>query len=146
MAFLKKLFSKQNERSLDQVIFDIAEYGNRECDLKELYNRLPGLEIYSKIAASNIPLKDGQSHIISVNENLSLFTVKIQNEFTLIQFFINKADPRLEPEFISMDAMKALEMTLKSANVDGIAICNSKESWVALQKPEIQNICNHHMR
>jgi hypothetical protein len=61
MRILEKIFGgpKLDQRDTNQLIFDLAEYGNRPTDLKELYRRMPSMAVYAKVLEANFPLQNG---------------------------------------------------------------------------------------
>ena len=142
MGILDKLFGgpKPDERDNNQLIFDIAEYNSRPADMQELFRRLPSLLLFSKVVKSNVKLAGGTTHVVQAGEVIGLQTVSLPNGYTMTQFFINETDERLKPSYIGMSAKEALQMTLKGAGVDGLILCNSKISWVALVRPKIEEI------
>jgi hypothetical protein len=142
MKIFKSIFggAKPDSRDMDQLIFDLAEHGNRPSDLRELYRRLPKLEIFAKVRSANFPLEKGSRHVIAPGEDLHIQTVLLPNGQSFAEFFVDRADPRLGQQFIGMSPRAACEMVLKGDNLAGLRIRNSRNSWIALLKPELQRL------
>lgn len=142
MSILKSIFgrSKRDERGIDQLIFDLAEHGNRPADVSELYRRLPHMELFARVLSANFPLQNGSRHTIGPGQNLQIQSASLPGGQNLAQFFIDRADPRLGSHFMSVSPREACSMVLKMDALSGMVICNTKNSWVALLKPELQRL------
>jgi hypothetical protein len=142
MKILQNIFgrSKPDQRDMDQLIFDLAEHGNRPADLNELYRRMAGIKVFAKVLSANFPLQNGTRHTVGPGQNLQIQSASLPTGHVMAQFFVDEADPRLRPQFVSLSPKEACEMVLKMDNLTGLLICNSKNSWIALLKPELQRL------
>jgi hypothetical protein len=147
MKFLDNIFgkSKPDRRDMDQLIFDLAEHGNRPADLKELYRRMAGIEVFAKLLSANFPLQNGARHTIEPGQKMQILAATLPTGQVMAQFFVDRADARLRPQFVSLSSREACEMVLKMENLAGLIICNSKNSWIALLKPELQRLLKHEL-
>jgi len=147
MKFLNSIFgkSKPDRRDMDQLIFDLAEHGNRPTDLCELYRRMAVIEVFAKVLSANFPLQNGARHTIGLGQNLQIQSATMPTGHVMAQFFVDGADARLRPQFVSLSPREACEMVLKMGNLAGLLICNSKNSWIALLKPELQRLLKHEL-
>lgn len=66
MSILQSIFrrSRPDQRGIDQLIFDLAEHGNRPADVSELYRRLPQVGFFAKVVSANFPIRNGTRHTI----------------------------------------------------------------------------------
>ena len=142
MKILQSIFGrpKPDLRDTDQLIFDLAEHGNRPADVSELYRRLPTMDLFAKVVSANFPLKNGARHTIGPGQNLQIQNASLPSGHCLAQFFIDRADSRLGSQFMSISPKAACEMVFKIESISGLLICNSKNSWIALLKPELQRL------
>lgn len=125
---------------MDQLIFDLAEHGNRPADLSEFYRRMTGIEVFAKVLSANFPLQNGTRHTIGPGQNMRIQTATLPTGHAMAQFFVDGSDSRLQPQFVSISPREACEMVLKTDHLSGLVICNSKNSWIALLKPELQRL------
>jgi hypothetical protein len=142
MKILERIFGtgKDDDRSLNQLIFDLAEH-HRQSDRQELYRRLKGIEIFANIATANFPLPPyGTQHKIDEGQILGVPSVKLPGGQFMVQFFIDRSDPRLRAECIGMATKDAFVMAMKGPSVEGLVLCNLTNSWVAFLKPEIERL------
>jgi len=144
MRILRSIFGRQktDARDLDQLIFDLAEYGNRPPDIAEFYRRLPELSLFAKVVSANFSFKDGVQYQTGPGDNLKTSAVSLPSGHVLAEFFVDQADPRLGSRSIGMSSQEALEMVLKIGELHGLIVRNSNDSWIALLKPEIQRLLN----
>ena len=142
MSILQRIFGKPrfDERDIDQLIFDLAEHGNRPADRRELYRRLPNMELFARVLTANFPLQNGSQHTIGPGQNLQIQSASLASGHNLAQFFIDRSDSRVGSHFISISPREACSMVLTMDALSGLLICNSKNSWVALLKPELQRL------
>ena len=142
MSILQSIFGKPkiDERDIDQLIFDLAEHGNRPADMRELYRRLPNIDLFAKVLSANFPIRNGTRHTIGQGQNLQIQSASLPGGHNLAQFFVDRSDSRLGTHFISISPSEACSMVLNMSALSGLLICNSKNSWVALLKPELQRL------
>ena len=98
------------------------------------------MDIFAKVLSANFPLQNGARHTVGPGQNLQIQSVSLPSGHSLAQFFVDRADPRLRPNYVSMCPKDACEMVLKMDNLGGLVLCNSKNSWVALLKPELERL------
>src|SRR6202043_1790478 len=124
MKFLNSILGrpKPDRRDMDQLIFDLAEHGNRPADLSELYRRMAGIEVFAKVLSANFPLQNGTRHIVGPGQNLQIQSASLPTGQNMAQFFVDKADPRLRPQFVGMSPREACEMVLKLDSLAGLLI------------------------
>jgi hypothetical protein len=137
MGFFQKIFGR--ERDTDQLIFDLAEQGNRPSDLSELYRRLPRLELFCNVIASNFPLQNGARVQIGPGQILQIESATLPSHGAFVRLFVTRDDARLRAPYVGIDALEACKMVFRMENVNGLVILNSKNSWVALPKSELNN-------
>lgn len=113
---------------------------NRPADLRELYRRLPSMEIYAKVLEANFPLQDGTRRVIGSSEVLKIQNATLPSGHSLAQFFVDRTDLRLQPNYVGMTPREACQMTLKIDGLAGLMLCNPSNSWVALLKPELERL------
>jgi hypothetical protein len=142
MRILDRIFGrpKLDLRDTNQLIFDLAEHGNRPADLRELYRRLPSMEVYAKVLEANFPLHDGARHVIRPSEVVKIQNATLPSGHKLAQFFVDRTDSRLQPNYIGISPREACQMVLKIDGLGGLVLCNSTDSWVALLKPELETL------
>jgi hypothetical protein len=142
MNLLDKIFGSTDadSRSNGVLISDIAKYGNRRKDIKELYKRLPSLELYAKIIKANITIRDEGKIVVGDEEKIEIESALLSNGMKMVTLFIEKEDPRLLPNFIGMKAREALEMVFKIPDMEGAIIQNEESYWIAIPKREIEII------
>ena len=135
-----------DERDVNQLIFDLAEYGNRRADVQELYRRLPSMELFAKVLEANFPIEtSGTEHVIGSDEKLGIQAASLPSGQTVVQFFVDRSDPRLQPEYVSMRPREACEMVLKMDNLDGLMLCNPTDSWIASLNPELERLLSQEL-
>src|SRR3990167_9303780 len=114
MGFLSNIFGNKNDtRNTNKLIFELAEYNNRKSDIQELYRRFPSMEIFAKVVQADFSLQNGAKHVVCQGENLGCQSVTLPGGQRLAQFFADKSDPRLRPNFVGMNSREAFEMILK---------------------------------
>lgn len=147
MGLLRNLLgrAKPDERDTNQLIFDLAEYGVRARDLRELYRRFPSMELFAKITYADFAFESGSKHVVGQGETLAAQSATLLGGETMAQFFVDKSDPRLQPKFIGMTVREACEMVLKIDHLDGLMLCNPQDSWFAIPKSEIEKILRQGM-
>lgn len=138
MKFLSKIFgSRKIERSIDQLLIDITRQSNQRSDVEELYRRFPSMEVYFKITQSNIFLQSGMKHTVNSGEVLGIKSITLTSGQQMAQFFVDKSDPRLRPNFGGMSIRDAFEMVLKIEGLSGLVLCNRQDYWYKMLKEEI---------
>jgi len=142
MRILDKIFGgpRLDQRDTNHLILDLAEHGNRPADLRELYRRLPSMEVYAKVLEANFSLQDGARHVIGSGEVLKIQNATLPSGHSLAQFFVDKSDSRLQPNYIGISPREACQMALKIDGFSGLIFCNPTGSWVALLKPELERL------
>jgi len=142
MVLLSKLFGrlKPDERDINKLIFDLAEHGARTNDVKELYRRFASMELFGKIVGASFPLKDGVKLVVAQGEILTTQYTTLPGGQKMAQFFVDKSDARLLPEFFGMTAREAFEMVLKVVDVDGLMLYTPQDFWFAMLKAEVERV------
>ncbi len=142
MRILDTIFGrpKLDQRDTNQLIFDLAEHCNRPADLRELYRRLPSMEVYAKVLEANFPLQNGARRVIGPGEVLKIQNATLPSGHKLAQFFVDRTDSRLQPNYIGISPREACQMALKIDGLSGLILCNPTNSWVALLKPELERL------
>lgn len=128
---------KKEERDIDQLIFDIAEY-QRKKDYKVFYRLIKETKLYCYVdpeSIKNIP--QGEKYTTKSTDNVKTTYAQI-NGMKLIVFFTFKNDERLKNSYFEIDGIDALEMALKSEETSGLLIQNKNISWVGFDKEQIR--------
>lgn len=132
---LGNLFRKRPPRSIDDLIFDIAEH-QREADYDEFFERMQSHVFYLPLLA----LPSGTPGAkITVGKGVSTKHVVMQ-DMKLFVFFTTDSHPKLGPVFGGIDGGEALRMTLASSDIDGALFQNANASWVGLDKQKCQHV------
>jgi hypothetical protein len=61
-------------------------------------------------------------------------TIEAAPGFTAIVFFISKTHPNIQAPFAGITWKKAMEMVMKTPNVDGLVIQGGDSAWIGLNK------------
>jgi hypothetical protein len=140
MGLFQKIFGNTADpRDNDQLIFDLAEYGNRPPDLRELYRRLPKLQLFCNVIASNFPFENGASIKIGPGQILHIETATLPSHGAFVRLFVSRDDARLRRPYVGIEWLEACKMALRM-EVNGLVLHNSKNSWVALPKSELKSL------
>lgn len=128
------------KRDINQLVFDLAEYGNRARDVQELYRRLGSMKLFAKVVYANTsPLPEGR-HVVQKGETIKLLAATLPGGQRMARFHVDKSDPRLQPDFVGVSAREAFEMVLATEQLDGLMLCNPRDSWFAMLKEEIERL------
>jgi hypothetical protein len=137
--FKKWFRRKQSPRSLDDLIFDIAEYHRTE-DLEQFCSRVAGERFY-------IPLEQPLPASMRPGEQLvTTSDVELRTRFAQIAgkncflFFTSARHQGLGNTHAEVAGIDALRMTTQSADVHGALFQNAHESWLVLDKQKISNV------
>ncbi|HEX8463333.1 MAG TPA: hypothetical protein VF627_01830 [Abditibacterium sp.] len=140
---LKRGTTKPEDRNLNQLIFDFAEY-QRVDDMKMIYRRLSELELFAPALSANFIL-NGERTVIEAGMELKVPTVQIQG-LLFAAFFVNKTDPRLGDRFISMNIVEAFGMIEKTNHLTGVAFYNDKESFFGIGRDDFPMLRKDYLR
>lgn len=111
---LKWFRRKREPRTLDQLIFDIAEQQRPE-DYEEFYALLPSQRFHARVQPEYADLR-GKSFLL---------------------FYTAKDHPDLGPLSVEIRGDEALRTTLRSP-ADGAVFQNAQDSWIALDSAKIR--------
>ena len=142
LRFLRNLIGqkKPDLRTTSQLIYDLAEYGNRRADLRELYRRLPTMPLFAKVLSANFIIERGKRHTVTDGEILAIESAAINNYKNIVRFYVDESDKKLLPKYVLMTGREVYEMVLKIKDCDGLQLCNPSDSWVVLLRPEVQEL------
>lgn len=130
-------FWKKGKKDINQLIFDIAEY-SRDSDREELYRRLAGLELYAPAIDMNFTAQNGEKLVVRDGMRVHIPTMEIQG-YQLAVFFVDKADHRLGPRFVSMSVGEAFAM-VENSDLGGIVFYNNRESYFGIPRETISSL------
>jgi len=129
------LFRKRSRRSLDELIFDIAEH-HRDADFDEFFTRMQSHVFYLPLAGR---LSAPSGTKITVGEGVLTKHVVMQN-MKLFVFFATNDHPKLGPVFGGIEGTEALRMTLAAPDIDGALFQNANASWIGMDKQKCQHV------
>ena len=132
----------RDRRSIDEVVFDIAEH-QRPRDHKRLLQLLRGRELFVPIASSTVPLEDGARITVQAGDEIKLKTGILPNGLGCVAFFVHRDDSRLGATYVGMTVREAFEMVAKT-EVDALLIQAAGESWVAFPRRDLLSLCAKH--
>lgn len=132
---LGNLFRRRSARSLDDLIFDIAEH-NRDADFDEFYTRMQSHVFYLPLTG---PFSVPSGTKITVGEGV-LTKYVVMQDMKLFVFFTTDSHPKLGPVFGGIEGGEALRMTLASLDIDGALFQNANVSWIGLNKQKCQHV------
>lgn len=138
---LGNLFRRRQTRSIDDLIFDIAEH-QRDADYDEFHERMQSHLFYVPLSA---PLSGPPGTKIVVGEGVSTRHVVMRN-MKLFVFFTTDSHPELGSVFGGIEGAEALRMTVASPDIDGAAFQNANASWVGLDKQKCQHVLKSNSR
>ncbi len=132
--------AKPDQRDIEQVIFDVAEF-NRESDFDMLYALLKERHLFLPAVRDTIPAAatPGQPYQTTANDRLTLKNVAGPDGRALVFAATTQSSPLLASGFVGMDWQDILEMALKLEDVHGVLV-QGKTSWVAFDKQRIRRI------
>jgi hypothetical protein len=131
------LFRKRSSRSLDELIFEIAEH-DRAADFDEFYARMQSHAFYMPLTA---PLSGPPGSKIAVGSGV-LTKYIVMRDMKLFVFFTTDNHPKLGRVFGGIEGSEALRMTLASPEIDGALFQNAEISWIGLDKQKCQHVLN----
>ncbi len=126
------------ERTLDQLVFDVAEH-HRAQDREMLLQKLQGLTLFIPIISSNIPLERGQRLHIEPGMKVHLRTMSLQG-LPVLSFLLHQDDPRLGEEYGAMTVEEIMDMIEASEQVAGFVFYNNQESFFGLGREDFPRI------
>lgn len=138
---LRDLFRRRPTRSIDELIFDIAEH-QRDADYNEFFERMQSHMFFLPLAA---PLSGPPGTKVTVGKGVATKHIVMQ-EMKLFVFFTTDSHPKLGSSFAGIDGGEALRMTLASSEIDGALFQNSNASWVGLDKQKCQHVLSSSSR
>lgn len=122
-------------RSLDELIFEIAEHG-READYGELYERMHAHVFYVSLGA---PLAGPAGSKITVGDGVTTKYV-VMNRMKLLVFYTATTHPQLGAVYGGIEGSEALQLTLAAPGIDGALFHNASSSWVGLDKQKCREV------
>jgi hypothetical protein len=147
MSLLKRIFGEPSPdpRDTNQLISDLAQHRQRPKDMRELYRRLPRMEVYASVREANFPLQNAGYHVVAPGEVLKISKCTLPNGHILAPFFVDRTDPRLARPFMGMSVRNACEMVLKMHDITGLMLYNPGDYWIALLKPELERLLKNEL-
>jgi hypothetical protein len=138
---LGNLFRRRPTRSLDDLIFDIAEH-QRDADYDEFHERMQSHLFYLPLSA---PLSGPPGTKTVVGGDVSTSHVVMRN-MKLFGFFTTDSHPNLGSVFGGIEGAEALRMTVAAPDIDGAVFQNANASWVGLDKQKCQHVLTSNSR
>ena len=132
----KKPRDLKQERDLNQLIFDYAEY-QRPADKRELIALLKRTELFALLATDAPQVPNGTRYVTGPNDSIALKTAQLGDLHCTAFFTDRSIDPRLQQGCISMNGEEALRMVLK-AGADGIVV-QGRTSYFGLDAQGIRD-------
>jgi DNA-directed RNA polymerase subunit RPC12/RpoP len=136
--FRKK--KEQDQRDIEQIIFDIAEY-HREEDLLTLYELLQSRPLYMPVDKSSpIPTaaKPGFKYKVTSFDNLKVLMGLGPNNYPMIRVATTVSNPILKDSYVvEINLIECLKWVMKADSVYGV-IVQGKTSWVWFDKKFIK--------
>jgi hypothetical protein len=134
----KNLFKKvKDERDIDQLIYDIAEY-QRAKDYEILYKLVTETKFFCPVnpeSVKNIP--QGEKYTTKPDDKIKTYSVEM-NGLKLIPFYTSNNDERLRNSYFEIEGIDALKMVLDSEGISGLLIQNKDNSWVDFDEQKIK--------
>jgi hypothetical protein len=140
----KRQSSNAQNKELNQLIFDIAEY-NLESDTEEIYRRLKQIELFTPITSANFKLQNGQKITIEDDMQLEIPTV-VMHDQRVLRFHVNKDDARLGQNFASMSVADAFAMIEKSADIAALVFYNDQVSYFGILRENFPHIKRRYLK
>jgi hypothetical protein len=140
----KNFFKKaKDERDIDQLIYDIAEY-QRTKDYEILYKLMTETIFFCPVDSESIKnIPQGEKYITKSADKIKTYFVEM-NGLKLIPFYTSNNDERLKTSYFEIDGIDALKMVLESKGISGLLIQNNKNSWVGFDEQKIRWILSKH--
>lgn len=132
---LGKWFRKRPTRSLDALIFDLAEH-HRDSDFEEFHERMQSHLFYLPLAK---PLAGAPGAKVIVGAGVEARYVTLQDKKMFV-FFTTDSHADLGPAFAGVEGVEALRMTVASPDADGAVFQNDSASWVGMSKQKCQEV------
>ena len=126
-----KLFRHTDERDINQLIYDYAEYG-RQRDYARIIKKLPSLTLYSSVRSTNLPIYHGMQHVTKPGDQIAIQAANVPCCGKMVLFFADRRNPRLGSPYIGTPFPEACKMSMLSPDSAGVMIYNDKESYIGL--------------
>ncbi|MEZ4661488.1 MAG: hypothetical protein R2911_28390 [Caldilineaceae bacterium] len=126
-----KLFRHTDERDINQLIYDYAEYGRRR-DYARIIKKLPLLTLYSTVRSTNAPIYHGMQHVTQPGDQIAIQAVNVPGYGKMVLFFADQRNPRLGSPYIGTPFAEACKMSMLAPDSVGVMIYNDKESYIGL--------------
>jgi len=138
-SLFKKLW-KQDERDLEQVIFDFAEY-KKEEDLQILCRLMRNRLVYVPIDTNTVPAaaRPGVPYVTGEGDKLLFRSVEIPGHGLWAPAATKPTHRLLSQGYAGMTWLGFLDMTRKIETMRG-AYLQGETSWVAMDKEKIAHV------
>lgn len=130
------------ERDIDQLIFDIAEYG-RATDVDEILMRLRVGEIYSPFLETNVELPSGGRLTVKEGMQIRVPTADMGGVRVFV-FFVHQDDQRLGARYGGLSLAEAFAMIEKTPHIQRLVIYNRNISYFGVHKRDFPQIRSQH--
>lgn len=133
---------KEDKRDLENLIYDIAEYGRNE-DFHKLYEMLDGRELYLPVDPSSLPknIEPGSKIVTDSTSQVRFKNVVSPSGDLLVPVATNNQHPLVSNGYVGMEWFSVLNMTLKIPEAWGILV-QGQTSYVGFDKERINYILN----
>ena len=140
MFFWKNKQNKDN-RDLEKIIFDIAEYQKDE-DFHLLYRLLRNREVFIPIDPSTLPRSaiPGDRILLSASDQVHISYVKGPNDLLFVPACTTIHASILQRGYAGIQWIDFLKMTLKMESTMFGALLQGESSWVAFDMKKISYI------
>ncbi|MDO8330671.1 MAG: hypothetical protein Q7T36_09385 [Fluviicoccus sp.] len=140
MFSIFKRKTKNDERDIEQLIFDVAEH-QRDADFHLLYLLLKDREVFVPVVRSSVPsaAKPGEAYVTRTEDQLVLKTVELPGNGAWAPAATQAISQLVAGGYVGMPWLGFLNMVMKIEDVRG-AFLQGQTSWVALDKQRVAYI------
>ena len=140
MFNLFKRKPKKDNRDIEKVIFDVAEFNKNE-DFHRLYELMIGRELFLPVDPDTLPKNSmpGDKIVTDSSMQIKVKNVQAPNGDTLVPCATIESSQLLQGGYIRMGWFGFLEMVLKIPEASGVLI-QGETSWVGFDKDRVQYI------